>query len=274
VPYQDEADVLGDRVAIMSHGKLRCVGSPLWLKARFGIGYLLSISTIDKAAEEEATRADRGGTIQEAIIRMVPTAEFVSEVARDLSFRLPRSAAPEFSALLDSLQADARVEAFGLSVTTLEEVFIRIAEEDSRESEESAVTDPSVTLPLHGGGSTTSLVKDLIKDSGGEDADLIKARGGGAATCEETNEYHQSFHQPVVPSPTQTRVQPLDVTDSDILAPPPRQLSTSEEVVVHIRKRLVIFQRDKGAFFQMVIPVILIAIILGILTVEVAVSFP
>jgi ATP-binding cassette subfamily A (ABC1) protein 3 len=39
----DEADILGDRVGIMCRGKLTCVGSPLFLKNRFGIGYNLNI---------------------------------------------------------------------------------------------------------------------------------------------------------------------------------------------------------------------------------------
>ena len=39
----DEADILGDRVGIMCKGKLTCVGSPLFLKNRFGIGYNLNI---------------------------------------------------------------------------------------------------------------------------------------------------------------------------------------------------------------------------------------
>ena len=39
----DEADILGDRIAIISNGKLRCVGSPLFLKSRFGEGYNLTV---------------------------------------------------------------------------------------------------------------------------------------------------------------------------------------------------------------------------------------
>ena len=31
----DEADILGDRIAIISQGTLRCCGSSLFLKARF-----------------------------------------------------------------------------------------------------------------------------------------------------------------------------------------------------------------------------------------------
>jgi ATP-binding cassette subfamily A (ABC1) protein 1 len=39
----DEADYLGDRIAIMSQGKLRCLGSSVYLKNKFGAGYNLTI---------------------------------------------------------------------------------------------------------------------------------------------------------------------------------------------------------------------------------------
>jgi len=32
----DEADLLGDRIAIMAEGQLQCVGSSLFLKKKFG----------------------------------------------------------------------------------------------------------------------------------------------------------------------------------------------------------------------------------------------
>jgi ABC-type multidrug transport system ATPase subunit len=36
--FMDEADVLGDRIAIMANGRVECVGSPMELKSRYGIG--------------------------------------------------------------------------------------------------------------------------------------------------------------------------------------------------------------------------------------------
>ena len=41
--YMDEADVLGDRIGIMAKGKIRCLGSSLFLKNRFGAGYKLTM---------------------------------------------------------------------------------------------------------------------------------------------------------------------------------------------------------------------------------------
>ena len=41
--YMDEADLLGDRIAIMVKGKLVCKGSSKFLKDKFGTGYILTL---------------------------------------------------------------------------------------------------------------------------------------------------------------------------------------------------------------------------------------
>ncbi len=46
--YMDEADILGDRIAIMAAGTVKCCGSSLFLKNRFGIGYNLVIAKKDR----------------------------------------------------------------------------------------------------------------------------------------------------------------------------------------------------------------------------------
>lgn len=34
--YMEEADILGDRIAIMAEGEIQCCGSPIFLKGKFG----------------------------------------------------------------------------------------------------------------------------------------------------------------------------------------------------------------------------------------------
>jgi ABC-type multidrug transport system ATPase subunit len=41
--YLDEADILSDRIAIIHQGKLQCCGSSMFLKNRYGNGYILTI---------------------------------------------------------------------------------------------------------------------------------------------------------------------------------------------------------------------------------------
>jgi ATP-binding cassette subfamily A (ABC1) protein 3 len=49
--YMDEADILGDRIAIMAKGKISCVGSSIFLKSKFGVGYNL---TLVKSSTEQS----------------------------------------------------------------------------------------------------------------------------------------------------------------------------------------------------------------------------
>jgi ATP-binding cassette, subfamily A (ABC1), member 3 len=39
----EEADILSDRLAIVCDGKLKCVGTPLFLKNTYGDGYRISL---------------------------------------------------------------------------------------------------------------------------------------------------------------------------------------------------------------------------------------
>ena len=49
--FMDEADQLGDRIAIMAAGKLKCAGSPLFLKRKFGVGYSMTFTKAREGAE-------------------------------------------------------------------------------------------------------------------------------------------------------------------------------------------------------------------------------
>ena len=57
----DEADVVSDRIAVMSAGRLRCCGSSLFLKARFGLGYTLTMVVADGGASAAPPRGTSGG---------------------------------------------------------------------------------------------------------------------------------------------------------------------------------------------------------------------
>jgi len=40
----EEADVLSDRIGIMAKGRLRCIGTSVRLKSRFGTGFIANIN--------------------------------------------------------------------------------------------------------------------------------------------------------------------------------------------------------------------------------------
>ena len=54
----DEADLLGDRIAIISQGELKCVGSSIFLKTTFGEGYKLVLVKKPLDPERMSLRED------------------------------------------------------------------------------------------------------------------------------------------------------------------------------------------------------------------------
>jgi len=124
--FMDEADFLGDRIAIISRGKLRCDGSSLYLKNKFGVGYLLTMSK-----ESGNGRCDTQ-TVTSFVHRYIPDALVLSDAGTELSYRLPTSSMPSFVNFfrdLDNNKQSLGISTFGISVTTMEEVFLRIGQE-------------------------------------------------------------------------------------------------------------------------------------------------
>lgn len=116
------ADILGDRIAIMAHGELRCFGSSLYLKKTYGVGYTFTI-------EKSALVPGGSKTITDVVKKHVVQAEILSNVGAEQSFRLPFQAAQHFVELFREIEAkkeELKIAEFGISVTTLEEVFIRV----------------------------------------------------------------------------------------------------------------------------------------------------
>jgi ABC-type multidrug transport system ATPase subunit len=133
--YMDEADLLGNQIAIMSKGKLKCKGSSLFLKSRLGVGYTLSCA-IEAAADVEA--------IANVVTEAVPNAEVLSQVAGEISFQLPMGDVPAFPDMLEALEGASTaigLKSFGISVTTIEEVFLKVGHDEEVAEVESKKKD-------------------------------------------------------------------------------------------------------------------------------------
>jgi ATP-binding cassette subfamily A (ABC1) protein 3 len=121
--FMDEADQLGDRVAIMAHGDVQCCGSPLFLKNKYGVGYTLTIVKKSNFNEE---------AVRECVSQHVPESDQLSNIAGEISFRLPLHASSTFAPMFDAIdehQSSWGVDTYSVSVTTLEEVFLRVSSE-------------------------------------------------------------------------------------------------------------------------------------------------
>ncbi|XP_047448746.1 phospholipid-transporting ATPase ABCA1-like isoform X2 [Mugil cephalus] len=173
--HMDEADILGDRIAIISQGKMRCCGSSLFLKKRFGSGYYLTLvrdgaekmtaqrnGMIRGQAKEETaetgcpsrTSPDEGIDSQSwsnsdpsdltavgQLVRChVPEAVFLESIGQEITYVLPYGGARDgtFANLfreLDLAMANLGLTSYGISDTTLEEIFLKVAEDTGVDAE-------------------------------------------------------------------------------------------------------------------------------------------
>ncbi|NXK47809.1 ABCA4 protein, partial [Chauna torquata] len=157
--HMDEADILGDRIAIISQGKLFCSGSPVFLKNCFGSGFYLTLVRKMKNTRislcscgsqcscscSSCAHRDKEGTreqeldgdlneLAEVIHHHIPEAKLIESIGQELIYLLPnkhfkqRSYASLFRELEETLD-DLGLSSFGVSDTPLEEVFLKVTAE-------------------------------------------------------------------------------------------------------------------------------------------------
>uniref|UniRef100_A0A3Q3W1K1 P-type phospholipid transporter n=1 Tax=Mola mola TaxID=94237 RepID=A0A3Q3W1K1_MOLML len=189
--HMDEADILGDRIAIISHGKLCCVGSSLYLKNQLGTGYYLTLVKKDPEPSHSSCKNSSSTVsstkkvphdvplISGLILSHVPAARLVEDLGHELTYVLPYSAAKDGAFVelfkdLDLKLSDLGISSYGVSDTTLEElqIFLKVAEDNGVDTEV-----PSGTLPVRrrrrthafGGGDHQSCLKPLTEDDNNDD---------------------------------------------------------------------------------------------------------
>ena len=272
--FMDEADVLGDRVAIMAHGRLKCHGSTLFLKKTFGTGYNLTF-----ALENGSSRSGSGGhearvDQMRSLVRSFAPGATCKATAGEVRFVLPFSSVSEFPRIireLDRRKTSLGFSSYGISMTKLEEVFMKIASGQNVASgvlsggsgEDGAVEgkDIDIKSSLENKGDTGD--KNDDDDDDDDDDDMKMADQGGTAEA-----------RPDAPL----------LSDADLSGPTPAEATVSwmatrpteagakngvgfcSQLYVMLRKRCACAIRDwKGRFFEIILPVLVIALTLLIL---------
>uniref|UniRef100_A0A671RZX9 P-type phospholipid transporter n=1 Tax=Sinocyclocheilus anshuiensis TaxID=1608454 RepID=A0A671RZX9_9TELE len=147
--HMDEADILGDRIAIISHGKLCCVGSSLFLKTQLGTGYYLTLVKKDFDLSASSCRTSSStvsyskgnvSLISNVIFKHVPTARLVEDLGHEITYVLPYESAKDGAFVelfheIDDRLTDLGISSYGISDTTLEEIFLKVAEDNGVDAE-------------------------------------------------------------------------------------------------------------------------------------------
>jgi ABC-2 type transport system ATP-binding protein len=132
--YMDEADKLCDRIAIVDHGELKALDSPIKLKASIPGKNVLEASFTNMPADWEES------------VRRLPYVESVS--AHDNAFRISSENGPATTlALMDTAtQRGVTVHSLSVTSTTLDDVFVHYAGRALRDALQEA--NPLETGPV------------------------------------------------------------------------------------------------------------------------------
>lgn len=147
----------------MAEGQLRCAGSSLFLKKLYGVGYQLTIEKkyethhkngahnnaalknddeIEYHADEEYQAAEKitvdtgipaesaDDHLRQIVKGAVPKAHQLSNVGTEMTFQLPLGASSDFQPMFEALDKEVgkgTIVTYGVSITTLDEVFLMVA---------------------------------------------------------------------------------------------------------------------------------------------------
>ncbi|XP_050352900.1 phospholipid-transporting ATPase ABCA3-like isoform X1 [Nymphalis io] len=118
--FMEEAEALGDRVAALHSGRLRCHATTMHLKRALGTGYRLTFTTIGIPNEPAITAT---------ITSKIPEATVKETSLNSISYNLPSKCSdkfPKLFSLLESKRSALGIDSIGVGISTLEEVFLKL----------------------------------------------------------------------------------------------------------------------------------------------------
>ena len=130
--FMEEADYLGDRIAIMSHGRMFACSSSYELKRDHGVGFTLNCAK----QREDPVIAER---VLECLRKHVPEVQMIHEGSMDAVYRIPADKLPVFGAMLEDLERrrdDLGIHSYGVSMCSLEDVFVSVSAKIEKEMQE------------------------------------------------------------------------------------------------------------------------------------------
>ncbi|XP_054989585.1 ATP-binding cassette sub-family A member 6 [Sorex araneus] len=140
--FLDEADIVADRKVIMSDGRLKCAGSSVFLKRRWGLGYNLSLYRNELCDPEKITSF---------INHHIPEAKLKAKDKEKLVYTLPLERTNAFPELFSDLDQGSGqgVLSYDVSMSTLSDIFVKLegGSATSQDFEHAEVLRDTESLP-------------------------------------------------------------------------------------------------------------------------------
>jgi ABC-type multidrug transport system ATPase subunit len=110
----------------MAKGRIQAYGDSTSLKSKFGAGYKLSIMCEPEQMED----------VKQEIYEIMPKSKIEDDAAGALLYEFPNSCLSQVSKLVQRLNINPYVRSWGLSQTTLEQVFLTITRKFANDKKE------------------------------------------------------------------------------------------------------------------------------------------
>ena len=136
----EESDFLSDRISIMARGRMRCIGSSISLKSRFGAGIRVSVTCAS-------------GNYGQAVAFFQSSLGVAPDTVAPsgITFIIPQdrnAALPEFFGKLGKQQDSLGISELHLGICSLEDVFLNIARQ--AEAEHAAASNAMTQFTFEG----------------------------------------------------------------------------------------------------------------------------
>ena len=134
--YMEEASVLGKRIGIINAGKMKCLGSPLFLIEKYGKYMSLNVVKCEDANDDK---------IVDFIRNLADNVEY-EVLSEEIMFRIPIKNDDKmkkkpldlkiFFQIIDQNLENLEIKSYSVSMPTLEDVFLNVAAEDNKKTKE------------------------------------------------------------------------------------------------------------------------------------------
>ena len=132
--YMEEASVLGNRIGIINNGKMKCIGTPLFLIEKFGKYMSINIYKEEGAINEDIINYINSKAkdieykiLSEEIITRIPKENYMNGGLMHLD---------QFFNDFDKNLTKFKIKSYSVSMPSLEDVFLNISSEDNKLTEE------------------------------------------------------------------------------------------------------------------------------------------
>ena len=135
----DTVEAVCTRLVVIKRGQLICIGSPQQVRSTFGKGYTLVLKLRAPESDDDGSRLDRRvEELKEFVSKEFGGSHLKHEHEGCLVYNVPRTEIFSWAKLFGTVERakfEYNIEDYSISQTTLEDVFIDLARDELRQTE-------------------------------------------------------------------------------------------------------------------------------------------